>query len=314
MKYLFGPVNSRRLGKSLGIDLMPYKTCSLNCVYCECGKTTNLTCEIAEYVPTDEVLREIDSVLSAEPKLDVVTFSGSGEPTLHSRIGKIIDYIKDKYPHYKIAVLTNGTLLNNENVRRSLSRADIIVTSLDAVSPSVFTSILHPAAGLSEEHVVKGLRAFAKEYQGMLCVEVFIVPDYNDSLDELQKIKDICLEVKPSCLQLNTLDRPGTENWVKTVSEEKLIAIKNFFHPLNALISLRPQFPVSSVSFSSDVIEGITSTLLRRPSTAQDLAEQTGFRLNEIKKVLARMINAGLVRAEKMERGEFFSLYQQKGD
>src|SRR5208337_2577115 len=132
MKYLFGPVNSRRLGISLGVDLVPFKTCSLNCVYCESGATT------AEYVPTDDVISELDRFLSVSPNIDVITFSGSGEPTLHAGIGRIIGHLKLKYPAYKVAVLTNGTLLWNPGVRKSLARADMVIPSLDAVSPGVF--------------------------------------------------------------------------------------------------------------------------------------------------------------------------------
>ena len=308
MKYLFGPVNSRRLGKSLGIDLMPYKTCTLDCVYCECGKTTNLTNTIAEYVPTDDVLREIDEFLSTAPELDVVTFSGSGEPTLHANIGKIISHIKEKYPRYKIAVLTNGTLLWHENVRHALLNANIVIPSLDAATFDVFSKILRNASDVTVEHLVEGLTAFAKEYRGRLYIEVFIVEGINDTAEELQKIKNICLDVKPSAVQLNTLDRPGTESWVNPLDEERLLEIKEFFAPLDVSLSLRPGLPYLSAAYNADMKEAITSTLMRRPSTAEELALQMGFRLNEVQKILAVMIGAGTVKIEKMERGEFFSL------
>ena len=149
MKYLFGPVNSRRLGISLGVDLVPHKTCSLNCVYCECGDTTTLTSAIAEYVPTGDVIAELDGYLSGSPRLDVVTFSGSGEPTLHAGIGKILRHLKERYPQYKVAVLTNGTLLHDPGVRKSIAMADIVVPSLDAVGPEAFARICRPAAGIT---------------------------------------------------------------------------------------------------------------------------------------------------------------------
>src|SRR4030067_1281242 len=119
MKYLFGPFNSRRLGMARGVALVPYKTCPLNCVYCECGETTRLTAAVAEYVPTDDVIAELDGYLSGSPRLDAVTFSGSGEPTLHSGIGRIIDFLKNKYPRYPVAVLTNGVMLWNPGARKS---------------------------------------------------------------------------------------------------------------------------------------------------------------------------------------------------
>ncbi|MGC9362620.1 MAG: radical SAM protein, partial [Candidatus Syntrophosphaera sp.] len=127
MKYLFGPVPSRRLGVSLGVDLVPHKVCSLNCVYCEVGKTTNLTIERKEYVPIDEVIKELDDYLSENPHLDFITFSGQGEPTLNSGIGRVINHIKEKYPRYKVAVLTNGTLFWDEKVRGEVMPADVLL-------------------------------------------------------------------------------------------------------------------------------------------------------------------------------------------
>jgi len=148
-KHLFGPVPSRRLGISLGIDLVPYKTCTANCVYCECGKTTNLTIERKEYIPTDEILNELDVYLKQAPDLDYITFSGSGEPTLHSKIGEIINFLKKNYPQYKVAVLTNGTLLFHKELRDELKNADIIKPSLDAGSDEIFKKIKRPHENLN---------------------------------------------------------------------------------------------------------------------------------------------------------------------
>ena len=162
MRYLFGPVISRRLGISLGIDLLPFKTCSLDCIYCECGKTKNLTDQIQEYVPTEEVISELQVFLTDKPKLDVITFAGSGEPTLHSGIGQIIKFLKKNFPEYKICVLTNGTLLYQKKVRQSILDADIIIPSLDAVSKEVFEKIAKPAEGITPEKLIEGLIALKK--------------------------------------------------------------------------------------------------------------------------------------------------------
>lgn len=156
-KYIFGPVPSRRLGSSLGIDLIPYKTCSLNCVYCECGKTTDLTFERKEYVPTERVIEELDDYLKTEPELDYITFSGSGEPTLHNGIGEIIKFLKENYPQYQLALLTNSTLLNDEKLQDEIKKLDLIVPSLDAVSEDVFQKINRPVEGLSAQKIVQGL-------------------------------------------------------------------------------------------------------------------------------------------------------------
>ena len=143
-KHLFGPVPSRRLGLSLGIDPIPYKTCSFDCVYCECGATTKLTAARKEYIPVDEIISELDSFLSSNPTLDYITFSGSGEPTLNIGIGRVISYLKKNFSQYKIAVLTNSSLFSDPEVREELLLADVIMPSLDAVSENVFQKITDP--------------------------------------------------------------------------------------------------------------------------------------------------------------------------
>jgi wyosine [tRNA(Phe)-imidazoG37] synthetase (radical SAM superfamily) len=156
-KHLFGPVPSRRLGMSLGIDLIPKKVCSLNCVYCEVGKTTNLTTDRLEYVNYDSVIAELEKFMSNNPKIDYFTFSGSGEPTLNCRIGDVLKFIKVKYPKIKTAILTNGTLLYNKNLREELLDADVILPSLDAASKNVFRKINRPSKKLNVETHIQGL-------------------------------------------------------------------------------------------------------------------------------------------------------------
>ena len=130
-KYVFGPVNSRRLGRSLGVDLVPLKTCPLDCVYCEAKATTDLTMERKEYVPVDTVLAELDETLKSFPELDYVTFSGSGEPTLNSRIGDVVKFVKSRYPQYKICLLTNGLLLGDRQLQQDIAEVDLLIPSLD---------------------------------------------------------------------------------------------------------------------------------------------------------------------------------------
>ncbi|ACL69859.1 radical SAM protein [Halothermothrix orenii] len=228
LKYIFGPVLSRRLGKSLGIDLIPFKTCSLDCVYCECGKTDKLTLERKEYVPTEEVINELKKYLYNRPKLDYITFSGSGEPTLHKGIGEIISFLKDNYPEYKVALLTNSTLLYRNQVISEIKGCDLIVPSLDAVSEEIFQKINRPVSGLNAELIVKGLINLRKNYNGKMWLEIFIIPDLNDNKKELMLFKEAINRIKPDKIQLNVLDRPGTENWVKRIPEERLMEIAEY--------------------------------------------------------------------------------------
>jgi len=189
-KNLFGPVPSRRLGMSLGIDLVPKKVCSLNCVYCEVGKTTELTLERKEYISYDEIVAELSSYFKNNPNPDYITFSGYGEPTLNIRIGDIISFIKQHKPNIPIAVLTNGTLLFDKNVRESLKEADVVLPSLDAATEGVFRKINRPIKTLMLENYVNGLITFCNEFKGKVWLEIFILPGYNDSLSELIALKE----------------------------------------------------------------------------------------------------------------------------
>jgi wyosine [tRNA(Phe)-imidazoG37] synthetase (radical SAM superfamily) len=178
---------------SLGVDLVPHKVCSLNCIYCECGSTTNLTIERKEYVPYNEVIQELKRFLSDNPALDYITFSGSGEPTLNSRIGDILKYIKQNYPDIPVAVLTNGTLLNDKQVREEILDADLVLPSLDVASDLSFRKINRPFNSLNIENYINGLCEFREEYQGKIWLEVLIIPGYNNSKEDLRHLIKLSL-------------------------------------------------------------------------------------------------------------------------
>ena len=226
-KYIFGPVPSRRLGMSLGVDLMPHKTCSLNCVYCECGKTTNLTIEDREYAPTDEVIEELSRFLSQKPEIDHITFSGSGEPTLHSGIQDIITFVKTNHPDYKVALLTNGTMFFNPRIRKRVLDADIIIASVDAGSVDGFRKINRPHPDLDLTVIIDGIAALRKEYKHRLMIEIFIIPGVNDTQDEVAWIREALRKIGEVDIFLNSLDRPGAENWVLPADKKILAGIKD---------------------------------------------------------------------------------------
>ena len=249
MKYVFGPVNSRRLGISLGIDIIPYKTCSFDCIYCECGHTTVLTNELKDYVPYNDVIGEIEQVLSKRPVLDVVTFAGSGEPTLNSRIGDFIKYIKSNFPEYKVAVLTNSSMLHKEEVRRNIINADIIYPSLDAVSNDVFKKINRPMPGIDPNTIIDSLVQLRREFTGKLSIEIFIVNESIYTREELAKLKDACTKISPDEIHINSLDRPGTEDRIKPVSIENLEHIRDFFNPLPVKLITKRETPDNSKGY-----------------------------------------------------------------
>ena len=229
-KYLFGPIQSRRLGRSLGINLLCGKICNFNCVYCECGRTERLTGQRAEYVPRNEVIAELTDFLTTGPKLDYITYAGSGEPLLHNGIGEITAFLKDNFPLYKVALLTNGAVFVNHNVIDEAMQCDLIVPSLDAVSPDIFNRVVRPLPGTCPDAVIEGLVMLRKKYSGALWLEIFIVPGVNDTKHELLLLASAAKRISPDRVQLNSLDRKGTEAWVKPIGQETLhvIAAKYF--------------------------------------------------------------------------------------
>jgi wyosine [tRNA(Phe)-imidazoG37] synthetase (radical SAM superfamily) len=227
-RYVFGPVLSRRLGRSLGIDLLPHKTCSYNCVYCECGATTNLTITRKEFFPPWEIIAELDHVLEKKPSLDYITFAGSGEPTLSLSLGQIIRHLKETYPWYHVAVLTNGTLCILPEVRKELLLADLIIPTVPAADQKIQDQIFRPYPNISVSSTISGLVALRKEFSGQIWVEVFLVPGINTTNKELEDTCKTISLIRPDLIQLNSLDRPGTESWVQTVEWIDIERIRDY--------------------------------------------------------------------------------------
>lgn len=305
-KYLFGPVPSRRLGVSLGIDLVPYKVCSLDCVYCECGETTLLSVDRREFVPVEEVISELQNYLQTGPDLDCVTFSGSGEPTLYSRIDSVIDFIKDNFPHYRVVVLTNGTLLTQNRVRTQLKRADLVIPSLDAVSEEVFEKLNRPHGSLVCREVISGMKEFRREYKGELWLEIMIIPGLNDTEAELKLLREALRELKPDRVQLGTLDRPGAVSWVRAAEQKDLEAIAAFLGDAEIIQNYAARKAIPAMG--PDREREITGILKRRPCTAEDLAQILQLRLVEVHKYLRLLGEKKEIVGEKQERGQFYKL------
>ncbi|MFZ5517489.1 MAG: radical SAM protein [Candidatus Zhuqueibacterota bacterium] len=304
-KYLFGPVPSRRLGISLGIDLIPYKTCSYDCVYCECGRTTHLTDRRAEYVPTREVVDELREFLGSHPKLDFITFSGSGEPTLHIGLGEIVQFIKVNYPQYKLALLTNGSLMGDPRVHQEILPVDIVLPSLDAVEGSAFKAINRPHFRIDLASIIQGLADFREIYKGAFHLEVFICPGVNDQPEHLHHLKEKIHFIKPDLVQLNSLDRPGTEDWVQPATRLQLEEIAAFLDWQTEIIA-KVKDRRAIQSYHEDIESGILEMIRRRPCTLEDLSETLGLHINEINKYLETLLRNQRIASKKMERGTFF--------
>ena len=226
-KYIFGPVPSRRLGVSLGVDLVMSKTCNLNCIYCECGSTTKFYNTRDSYIDIEKLLGEVKDILQNLTP-DYITFSGSGEPTLNKDLGLIIKKIREIY-NGKIAVITNSSLLNNLDVRKDLEEADLIIPSLDSISEDVFEKINRPMEGLLVENILDGMTKFLTTTKKEVYLEIFIIEGINDGDEELEKFVEYLKDKKITVIQLNTLARPGAIEGIKPASMKRLIEIKDFF-------------------------------------------------------------------------------------
>lgn len=314
ISYLFGPVPSRRLGISLGIDLVPYKTCSMDCIYCESGCTTDLTMQRKEYFPTKDIIKELDAYLSQKPELDYITFSGAGEPTLHIGIGEIISFIKKNYPQYKVCLLTNGMLLQDEMTFEDIKCVDLIVPSLDAPNADIFNMINRPAEKIEYDALIESFSRFHKESDAYFILEIFIVPDMNDSNESIKQFSEVINRINPDKVQLNSLDRPGAETWVPKVTEERMANIKELLS-VSAEVEIIGKFIPSEIinkEHKKDEYQNLDQKILdlisRRPCTKEDMQASLGFTENTICKIIKRMLKKGIIDSSISERGEFYIL------
>jgi len=311
-KHLFGPVPSRRLGISLGVDLVPHKVCSLNCIYCECGATTRLTLERDEYVPEEEVMDELKNYFENNPDPDFITFSGAGEPTLHSGIGRILGLIKVLKPKVRVALITNGTLFSDPLVRQELLDVDVVLPSLDAATDEAFRKINRPRKEFTIEQYVQGLIDFKSESRGEFWLEVLILPGYNDDADNIQALKKAIHAIGPDRIQLNTLDRPGIIEGLRPASREELEAIARQWGVKDVEIVVPVKQREESVAFRTDVEAAILETISRRPCTLEDIQQILGIHINEINKYLGILEKSGQIETNHQERGIFYQL-RKKG-
>lgn len=305
-RHVFGPVPSRRLGRSLGVDLVPFKTCSYDCIYCQLGRTTCPTTERRAWVDVGEVLKEVDSYLasSAEPP-DWITLSGSGEPTLHSGIGDVIDGIRG-FSRIPIAVLTNGSLLWREDVRNQLSAADLVIPSLDAGDPGTFQAVNRPHEDLDFARMVAGLGAFRRAFRGRYWLEVMLVRGFTDTPEAIERIACLARDIGPDRIQINTVVRPPAESNALPVSPETLADLLPAFGPGAEVIAAHvPALDhVARTSGTRDLLD----LLRRRPCSAEDIATGLGIHPAEVGKILASLLASGAVEAVPQAGRQFFRL------
>lgn len=297
--FIFGPVPSRRLGRSLGVDVVPFKTCTFDCIYCQLGRTTNKTIERREWVPLKGVIEELRTKLAWRP--DYITIAGSGEPTLYSRMGELIEAIRSM-TDIPVAVITNGSLLWQKAVRDELRHANVVLPSLDAGDNGLFRAVNRPHTAITFERLIAGLAAFRQEFRGEYWLEVLLLGGYTAIEEEVKKIKKLTARIKPDRIHLNTCVRPPAEDFAYAVDWRRLVELADLFTPPAEVITdFRPG---ASRPASAECNGQIPELLRRRPCTLRDLAAGLGLHPNEAAKEIERLLRSGLVLEARKGDGE----------
>ncbi|VGO17916.1 hypothetical protein PDESU_06518 [Pontiella desulfatans] len=293
--YLFGPVPSRRLGRSLGVDLIPFKTCTMDCAYCQLGETTCPVSERGDYVPMQDVLAELDRWWKNDGQADHITLAGSGEPTLHTHFGDVFRWVKEN-TEIPSVLLTNGTLMHNANVRADAVLANKVKVTLSAWDEASFQQIHRPAQGVSFELLVKGEQAFRSEFSGELSVEVFIIEGVNSHVFDVRKIAEVVKSIHPDRVDINTAVRPPADPSVKAAREEHLHALAELFGPNASVAATFKRQGFESIEISQEALLGL---IKRHPATCKQLADEFNLPSDKMYKTLKSLVATGQLREDK---------------
>lgn len=304
-RHVYGPVPSRRLGRSLGVDLVPYKTCTYDCVYCQLGRTTDLTIERRAHVDVGIVLDEIERALARGQQPDYITLAGSGEPTLDLGIGEIIAGIKG-FTEVPVAVLTNGSLLWMPEVHDALMAADLVVPSLDAGDRSWFYRINRPHPAIDFEIMAEGIEAFTRAFPGEVWLEVMLLAGTTGTPEQVASIAERVRRIRPDRVQLNTAWRPPAEASVHPVPDVRLERFASAFPGIVDIVAERPEHLSEGAGKAAIEDEDIFTLLERRPCTLEDIAEGLGAHVAEVLKRLDALRVAGRVTTSAREGRTFW--------
>ena len=298
-KYVFGPVMSGRLGRSLGLDLLGGRVCSMDCVYCEVGATRDLTIERKPYVPARDILDEL-AAWKAEGLAvpDMVTLGGLGEPCLNSEMAEVIVGARELFPDTDIAVLTNASLMTDEAVRRELARADVVLPSLDSLVSDEFSKVNRPCEGMTPEAVAAGLLDFRKEFKGKIFLEILLVQGINDSIENLEKLKVFCQRLAPDRVDVVTLTRPGTVKGVRPVDGEVISRWRKVLSVGETRIDDRKMADKEEMSMER-ATAFIEASLARRPQTVLQLAQALNTEPETIRQAVEALEKGGDIIARQ---------------
>lgn len=310
-RFLYGPVPSRRLGRSLGVDLIPFKTCTYDCIYCQLGRTTHKTLERKAYVEAESVLLELKRKLEESDKPDYITLAGSGEPTLNSAIGRIICGIKS-LTRIPVAVLTNGSLLWMEDVQDDLMAADVVIPSLDAGDDASYQLINRPHPGIAFDRMVGGVTNFVKRFKGEVWLEVLLLAGMTGSKVETEKIALIANGLGVARIQLNTVTRPPAEDFALALSSEQLIELKGMFHGHADVIGESIPSITNNVDLGQTSDDDILALLNRRPCTVDGIASGLALHPNDVLKRVLILRQRGAVKAVRKDNILFYEVCRNR--
>jgi len=310
VKYTYGPVPSRRLGISLGVDLVPKKICTYDCIYCQIGRTTRQTIERREYAPPRSILRDVTEALKEwGDTVDYLAISGSGEPTLNSTIEEVIREIK-KMTSVPVAVITNSSLMHLGKVRQALLEADVIMPSLDAVTPSVFQTINRPHPSLDITEIIQGLADFRKVYKGQIWLEILLCRGVNDGGEEIEAFRQAIRTIRPDKIHLNTVVRPAVEDYASALSRERMEQVRA---SLGNDVEIIAEFEGPKHLIPSEGIEEkIIRLLQRRPETPDGLATALGLHDLEIVKILDKLVTEEKVKYRVFNQRLYYEAIQRQ--
>lgn len=310
---------SRRLGRSFGVDIVPFKVCTLDCIYCQLGRTTEKSIERKPYVPVEPMIAELKEALAQGLETDYITIAGSGEPTLNSLLGEMINRIKEM-TDIPVAIVTNGTLLYRADVRADCAKADVVMPSLDAGDERTFQKINRPHRDISIEMLISGLCAFRKEYVGQLWLEVFFVDSVNTDPDQIAAISSVIKCIGPDKVQLNTAVRPTAEMGIKKLNARNLRAIAEHLGSNCEIIADISPFQENEPPETDSVrmvgphfksyekAEILFSMLKRRPCSLEDICSAMNVSRNEALKYVTILQQKGVLGTEEKGTKVFFKV------
>lgn len=301
--YVFGPVVSRRLGRSLGVDVVPFKTCTYDCTYCQLGATTNHTIRRDRYVPLDAVLDEVRRKLASGAAADYVTIAGSGEPTLYSELCALIAGVKAMCD-VPVAVITNGALLWMPDVRDDLLAADLVVPSLDVGSPETFAKVNRPCGGIDFDAMIEGLVAFREAYRGQIWLEVFLLRGITDTPEEIERISGIVERIRPDRVQLNTVARPAPGGGVEPVPRDVMDRIAERLGPIAEVVA---HYDLTPHAAQVDIRpEDVLDVIRRHPCNLADIAQGLGIPIEEAERHITVLDEKGLIAIDLRDGTPFY--------